>query len=495
MSSTDLTLLYKQATDPDSDQKSLREVWDATKSTRIRKAVASNPNCDSETMRIAARLYIKEVLANPSFELLKIFNEDKFVKKLSDAYEDPQEFCKNQVIGSIKNTNGNRTNLLRAMLTSPNLRGWKILQDITGWLTAAEFNREMRDVAVRNNVVRIAKSYAGNFELSCLLFLHSNGIIDTVSLDQALDSSGKQRGRMTSKGAYVGFISKFVDNAIAGSAFHYELLFKFMIANSAMNIRDITKEIRKEKKFETDGHLKLFAQLYRDVLHYDMICCHVKIQLDKKRHQWYRGWSRPNSDNHSYYLAELIWLMIRARHVEGIPLPSVDIEVLYADIRKVGFDKDYGPFSPDIKFKKINVLTGMNQMCDKLLAIQDDQAFTFYVTSGIIWQEWYAKSGGGSPESKAVDRINRLNEERFANGEKLLYQRSNLDVFPTLNVVEFQCGLDCDPSVYVADCNKPVSLPQPTGIIPREKFAKVVKSLFDLSGEESEELLKGISKS
>jgi hypothetical protein len=194
--------LYRIAIDPDATQEQLRDAWGATKSTRVRKAVASNPNCDSATMCMAARLYLKEVIANPSFELLNLFQEDKFVKRIYDAYTDPAEFYKGVQLPSIRNTSGNRVNTARALLVSPNLRSSKILQDICSTLSGAEFSREIKDVEVLDNVRNIVRRDLGYFGLPCLLFLVHHGVIDIQNLDKALSKSAGPGLYYTSKGAY-----------------------------------------------------------------------------------------------------------------------------------------------------------------------------------------------------------------------------------------------------------------------------------------------------
>ena len=74
-----LDTLYKEACDPSTSPSRLSEIWSETKSTKIRKAIASNLNCDPQTMKLASRLYVEEVIKNGSFQLLKTFEEDPFV--------------------------------------------------------------------------------------------------------------------------------------------------------------------------------------------------------------------------------------------------------------------------------------------------------------------------------------------------------------------------------------------------------------------------------
>lgn len=87
-----LSALLKKAQDESSSKEELQDIWYSSKSIKIRKAIASNPNSGVEVLKMAARLYLEEVLENPGFEMLKLFDSDPWIMKISEAYEDPNQF-------------------------------------------------------------------------------------------------------------------------------------------------------------------------------------------------------------------------------------------------------------------------------------------------------------------------------------------------------------------------------------------------------------------
>ena len=420
--------LYRIATDPDATQEQLRDAWSATKSTRVRKAVASNPNCDSATMCMAARLYLKEVIANPSFELLNLFQEDKFVKRIHEAYTDPAEFYKGTQLPSIRNTNGNRVNLARALLVSPNLRSAKIVQDICAALSGAEFSRELRDPDVMSNVRAIVTGNLGYFGLSCLMFLMHHGVIDINQLNDALGRSAGPNLYYTPKGAY----TKLVKNHFGD----YQLLYRFMYVNRVMNVRDLIKEVRTDADLRTDDRLDTYAALFRDFLLHDVTRRRAEAAAREKRYGW-NGYRSLNDEDFSHHLSDLVWTTIVCRNKpDGTCFDDLDLAAIYTDVVRVGFDRDFGPYKCEIKLGNVaDTITSRSKMCEKLLALTDDNAFEFFVTSGMIWQDWYGKSDSGNLESQVVDRLHRINERKFRAGEtSLLFRFSDLDYFPTISV-------------------------------------------------------------
>lgn len=434
--------LYKIATNPDATQEQLRYAWNSTKSTRVRKAVASNPNCDSVTMCMAARLYLKEVIANPSFELLNLFQEDKFVKRIYEAYTDPAEFYKGTQLQSIRNTNGNRINLARALLVSPNLRSAKIVQDICATLSGAEFSRELKDLNVLDNVRTIVTGNLGYFGLSCLMFLMHHRVIDIKELDNALSRSPGPTLYYTPKGAYTKFVNnQFVD---------YELLYRFMYVNRVMNVRDLIKEVRVNSDLRTDDRLDTYAALFRDFLMHDVVRGRAQSQERKSRYGW-SSFSHLGDDDFSHHLSDLVWTTIVCRNMpEGSSFDDLDFAAIYRDVARVGFDRDFGPYKCEIKLGNVaDTITSRSKMCEKLLAIADDNAFEFFVTSGMIWQDWYGKSDSGNLESQVVDRLHLINERKFRAGEStLLFRFSDLDYFPTVSVCQ-RNGVAHNPATYL----------------------------------------------
>lgn len=432
--------LYRVAIDPCATQEQLKEAWDATKSTRVRKAVASNPNCDSGTMCMAARLYLKEVIANPSFELLNLFDEDKFVKRIYDAYSDPQLFYSSTGLSQIRNKGGDRVSTARAMLVSPQLSSAKILQDICATLNGAEFSRELKDVEVMDNVRSVAGGNLGYFGLTCLAFLNHHGVIDTDGIGKSLSMSSGPSQYYTPAGQYTKFVEEHRGN--------YPLIYRYLYVNRANNSRDIVKSVRKDPDLASDGRLDTYAALYRDFLLHDVTRSRAKAEYNKNRYGR-SGSRRLGDDDFSHHLSDLVWTAIAARNFpSGADFNDLDLSAIYRDISRVGFDRDFGPYKCEIKFGNVdNTITGRSKMCEKLLRLGDDRAFTFFVSSEILWDEWYGKSESGNLESQVVDRLHRINEGLFKSGLEPLYRWSDLDSFPTIRVRQGN-GLDHNPNCY-----------------------------------------------
>ena len=440
--------LYAKACDPSATPVELRTLWDSTKSVRVRKAVASNPNCDSSTMRIAARLYIKEVIANPSFELLNLFNEDKTVKVLYEAYTDPQAMSRAYNLMSMKSAD--RINVARALLVSPKLNSARILQEVCAVLNSVEFKREIKDQNVNSNVTKIAKKHVCEFRLPTLMFLFHNGIIDINDVIKSLESTDSQVC-VSTKGSYMGFLGTQIRGTVSTTpdSVAKRAMFEFIRVNRAGSIRELIKEVRKNPDLQTNSHLELYAELYRKFLSLE-ISDKRKRSEERKSRYGYGSYEGFNDDDHSHHLSDLVWTTISLRNeVNQKTLVDIDFTALFSDIVFVGFDKDYGPYKCELKFPEMRYLTGRNTMCDKLLALSDDRAFEFYMTCGLLWTEWYAKGEENNPETRVVNRISRINEDRYLSGQPLWYKETELNGFPSIQIKP-KNGLDYKGSDY--DC-------------------------------------------
>ncbi len=145
-----LDKLYEIATSPSSTRADLKKTWDSTKSSKVRRAIAMHGNADVNIMKMSARLYVKEVLNNPSFELMRLFDEDPFITALKACYEDPKKAVNSRLIYNIAYRD--RANLIRAMLLSPQLDYSTLATHILQNLSSTEFKRELGDRDVYNRV-------------------------------------------------------------------------------------------------------------------------------------------------------------------------------------------------------------------------------------------------------------------------------------------------------------------------------------------------------
>lgn len=421
--------LLTEASNPETKISRLAEIWETTKSSRVRKAISLNPSCDAKLLAKASRLYIKEVLGNPSIEIMGLFAADKFTKMLYDAYTDPATFCTNHNLLSIKNTNGNRINIARALLVSPELRGQSILQSVCATLSGLEFSREIKDPVVRDNVKVVAGSNPSYFTMGVLLFLMNHGILNLTQIDRAMSINLKKLANpsyYTSRAAYVKFISQ--------STSSYSTLLKFFRIHAPHNCKELIKSIKKGSELLSDENLRVFGDLYTDCLYLDALALKRSASTNMRRYGFSYGTSW-GENQLSYHLSDLLWRMIAERNIRDVHYKDLDLQALYDDICAVGFDKSYGPFSPEVNFKKIeDTLTGRLMLCEKLLNLSSDEALEFFVRSEMMDSTWYARGCPENVETRLVERLNRINQRKFENSEPLLFNMSTLNDYETITI-------------------------------------------------------------
>lgn len=413
----DLTSLLTQASDPTSTPEQLVTVWNSTTSSRVRKAVASNPNCDTATLCMASRLYIKEVIENPSLELNTLFSEDPVVKDIYSAYTNPGEFWdKGLTRAKVKGP------VYRALLVSPHLKNWRILQDLVRWLSSAEFIRELKDQGVKSRVRSIVKSGIDNFDISALVFFLNNGVLTVPEFCSTLDNRPRGEFHLPKK-AYCELFKTVRDKT------DYPTLFKFVLASSNYSLKHLVKSFKDEemrKYLVTDECLIDLSNLYKDLLVTEV---YQSRENYSKNPTWYWARGSFNDSKQSYYLSQLVWDIISSRN--EMAMSSLDLQSLYEDIKLAKFNTDYGPYKCRIRFKELDLLTGRNDMCQKLLDLEDDSAFEFFMTGGFLWYEWYAKGGLDNLETRVIDRMHRINETRGGR----YYKYSKLkDYYPSVEI-------------------------------------------------------------
>lgn len=207
--------LAKIAESPSSTKEELAKAWKSTKSTTIRKKIASNGNADTDILKMSARLYLKEVLQNPTIELIELFVDDPFIKALKSAYQDPNQFIK--VRGHYAFKSSDITILLRACLLSPQLKYETLMKNLLGFLSSDNFRRELQDREVFD---RIKNLIGKEFDLS------------TIKTKQWDLASLHKLGR--NNNYYVNHFFTLYKAGIIPEAYIYNLLYK-VGANSSSN--------------------------------------------------------------------------------------------------------------------------------------------------------------------------------------------------------------------------------------------------------------------
>jgi hypothetical protein len=437
------------AQDPGTGQDELLRVWNETKSSRVRKAIASNPNCSAKIACVASRLYIKEVVNNPALEMHTLFCEDKSFKQIYDAYNDPSELWK--TVPRYKGNSQEKGAVYRAMLVSPKLNDPKILEAIFSQLSGSELIRELKDPDVKKNVCGIIESRPTSFSIWPLVFFLKNRLISTSRFGYALSKTPAERFHLPQK----SFCETFWDLYKYGT---YDNLYNYLISSRVFCLKYFVKSMKKPgelERYTSDSSLLLFSNLYKDLLRYEVLARRNIVPVRSTSYYTPQiGWG---DSNHSHFLSELIWEIIKHRSgLDSLPLSMVDLSKLYGDIKLAGFDKDFGPYGPGVKTKELGILTGKNDLCDKILSLANDGAFEFFMTSGILWQDWYARVNSDNPESKIVSRLNRINSSKGFP----YFNYSFLDDYPYIRIKTVN-GVDYDSNMY---------FPVPRASDPKDKY-------------------------
>lgn len=173
-----LTIAQNEETTPEQ----LNKIWVESKSVKVRKAVASNPNADAITLRYAARLYIEEVLENPGFQVLKLFDDDEWIRKIGEIYDNPESW-------STVYYYARRTEQLepfaRAALLSSSL-DYVQLNSIIEFLPVTSLKRAFKYEKTRAKIRKLLKGEGGNFSLEAMFKAYNSELIAEDELYECL---------------------------------------------------------------------------------------------------------------------------------------------------------------------------------------------------------------------------------------------------------------------------------------------------------------------
>ena len=187
----------------------LIHLWDTSNSVRVRKAIAKNPNAGPKVLKSAARLYLEEVLENPGFFMLELFDEDTWIKSLSEAYTNPEKF----IDGLWHRSVISKHQLGWACLLSPQLTS-RAVNVITQYVPSATFKRAIKNKAVLNNVKLLYQNSLTSlevwpFDLETILVLYRENIINSEDLYHGLSNYG-----VASASARKSTFNKFINQLI-----------------------------------------------------------------------------------------------------------------------------------------------------------------------------------------------------------------------------------------------------------------------------------------
>lgn len=176
----------KAALDESTSEQKLRKIWTSSRSVKVRKAVASNPNAGPQLLKEAARLYLEEVLENPGFSMLELFDDDPWISKVSLAYSDPWDFLIKHVSASYYNRAVHFDYFGWAALLSPKLNATALDRIIT-FMTTGGLRRALKTPSTMERVRGLYVSsdvsdQVWPFSLETMIVLYKEGAITSMQL-------------------------------------------------------------------------------------------------------------------------------------------------------------------------------------------------------------------------------------------------------------------------------------------------------------------------
>lgn len=348
--------LLEIAENVETSAEQLNRIWDISKSIKVRKAVASNPNADPITLRKASRLYIEEVVENPGFEMLKLFDEDEWIKRIGEIYEDPDNWSRGYYYAR-------RTEQVepfaRVALLSENLLA-PHLNSILEFLPTASLKRAFKYPKTREKARRLLISGASktsyDFSLESLFKLYGSDVISEGELYEMLRNISYVGCLSCRKSIYVRAIKslfKAVDEDKENSS---KALAMILLASRASCLKWI--EYSFEKK-----HLKIIAsailtakRIKKKAGHGVSVACKTTIQMlsgivigllwepldfwERRQNlgELYKALCKLGLENHEWGDTKMTWRAVQLTNemCEDLLKEDIKVQAFYARSKSLG---------------------------------------------------------------------------------------------------------------------------------------------------------------
>lgn len=283
----------------------LLDLWNTSRSVKVRKAVARNPNAGPQVLRKAARLYLEDVLENPGFSMLELFDEDVWIKSISEAYADPEGFI-NKSARNVASVH----QIAWACLLSPRLTSIAI-DNVIRYASGATLKRAIKNEVVLNNIRSLylnslTSLWVWPFDLETLLILYREDIISSEELYSGLSNYGA-----TSTSAKKSTIKKFTNQVLRKYISTKEssiakLLAKFILVVRHYALSWVLKSEVMYSQFHQTG--SLFAEVlsymtssygpgFRSKKNFAVVCDLVSRQI---RYKFFGNEFGSSLNNHEY---------------------------------------------------------------------------------------------------------------------------------------------------------------------------------------------------
>lgn len=208
-----LKSLFHQAKDENTSSAELKKLWFSTTSVKIRKAIASNPNADWEILRIASRLYIEEVLENPGFEMMSLFDSDPWVNDIALAYKSPKEFISKSKINRYS-VGFDASQYCKACLLSPEIDANE-MNFVLQIISLDALKRCTKNESLKSKIRDKILEQPNMFELESAILAYNVKAIDKADIISYLRK--QYRGGISApKGRYNRFYSSLVSDYLRG---------------------------------------------------------------------------------------------------------------------------------------------------------------------------------------------------------------------------------------------------------------------------------------
>lgn len=173
--------LFEYVKSENVSEEELSKIWNTTRSVKIRKQIALNPNASPLVLEQAARLYLEEVIKNPAFQMLALFDDSSWVGNVAKAYQSPGDVIYHSMRW-LRN-NSNHDIFYRAGLLSDQL-DTDLLDTIAIGISAASLKRAIKNSETKEkikNVLETGIKKRKKMSLEAILILWNQGGIDNRS--------------------------------------------------------------------------------------------------------------------------------------------------------------------------------------------------------------------------------------------------------------------------------------------------------------------------
>ena len=407
-SAAELTEAQSEETSPDR----LSEIWNTSRSVKVRKAVASNPNADPLVLRQAARLYLDEVVENPGFEMLQLFDTgDQWVKDIASAYHDPTEFLSTR--GAYYWSRGGTECYLKACLLSKKLDGWT-LNRVVDNIPATGLRRAIKNPSVRERIRSIfvkelkEGSCSWPLDLGCVIRLYLENVINNDELKLALTNYGV--GSCSArKTTYSGFVARLQQQYQDAKTQEEKNLFIELVGRTTIISRSYTLNWI-HRGLDRESLLAWSGELYSKIF---------KMIADNCRH-------RSLIQDNIAWVGRIVTAYVKAKLLTGEEGERVysksDLENVYEFAREYNLVNE--PFS------QFGLTLHGNGGHEELVKCNIETK-EFFLRAGCVGS--WASTSGKDPRYLIAEEVNNHIYERDGIGSTLLFNKCSVRKIVTLD--------------------------------------------------------------